>query len=144
MVSAGRVSGVCLGCAARQPATAIPRPVGPCDDRPGNPIHRSPSCHCILRSQSWASGFVAGMVAKRIVPGMDREGLVLTTLLGVAGALLGGYIATKLFNVDGIQGFFDISTWITAIAGAGLVLLAYHAVAGQGSSRRGGRLLGRR
>jgi uncharacterized membrane protein YeaQ/YmgE (transglycosylase-associated protein family) len=89
-------------------------------------------------------GFVAGMVAKRIVPGMDRQGLVLTTLLGVAGALLGGYIATKLFNIDGIQGFFDISTWITAIAGAGLVLLAYHAIAGQGSSRRGGRLLGRR
>ena len=89
-------------------------------------------------------GFVAGMVAKRIVPGMDRQGLVLTTLLGVAGALLGGYIATKLFNVDGIQGFFDISTWITAIAGAALVLLAYPAVAGQGSSRRGGSLLGRR
>jgi uncharacterized membrane protein YeaQ/YmgE (transglycosylase-associated protein family) len=55
-------------------------------------------------------GLVAGMVAKQLVPGKDSHGLVITALIGVGGALLGGFAATQLFNIDGIQGFFNLAT----------------------------------
>jgi uncharacterized membrane protein YeaQ/YmgE (transglycosylase-associated protein family) len=89
-------------------------------------------------------GLAAGLVARQLVPGKDSEGLIVTTLLGVGGALLGGFLATRLFHVDGIQGFFNLSTWITAIAGAGVLLIAYHVFTGQSSGRRSGRRTGRR
>ena len=89
-------------------------------------------------------GLVAGLVAKRLVPGLDREGIVVTTLLGVAGALLGGFLATNLFHVAGIKGFFNLSTWITAIAGAAVLLFGYHLVSGQNGHRRTGWRAGRR
>jgi uncharacterized membrane protein YeaQ/YmgE (transglycosylase-associated protein family) len=58
-------------------------------------------------------------------------------LIGVAGALLGGWVATKLFHVHSLQGFFNLSTWVTAIVGAAVLLLAYHLLSGQsGRSRR--------
>jgi uncharacterized membrane protein YeaQ/YmgE (transglycosylase-associated protein family) len=89
-------------------------------------------------------GLLAGVVAKRLVPGMDREGLLLTTLLGVAGALLGGFLATNLFHVTGIQGFFNLSTWVTAIAGSAVLLLAYHVLTGPKGRARTSRWAGRR
>jgi uncharacterized membrane protein YeaQ/YmgE (transglycosylase-associated protein family) len=89
-------------------------------------------------------GLLAGVVAKRLVPGLDREGVLVTTLLGVAGALLGGFVATNVFHVAGIQGFFNLSTWITAIAGSAVLLLAYHLVTGQTGRRRTTRWAGRR
>ena len=89
-------------------------------------------------------GFAAGMVAKQLVPGKDSQGLVLTTLIGVGGALLGGFVATQVFHIDGIQGFFNLATWVTAIAGAAVLLVAYHLVTGQRGGRRSGRFAGRR
>jgi uncharacterized membrane protein YeaQ/YmgE (transglycosylase-associated protein family) len=89
-------------------------------------------------------GFAAGMVAKQLVPGKDSQGLVITTLIGVGGALLGGFLATQLFHIDGIQGFFNLATWVTAIAGAAGLLVAYRLVTGQNSGRRSGRFAGRR
>lgn len=89
-------------------------------------------------------GLLAGIIAKQLVPGIDRQGILTTTLIGVGGALLGGFLATELFNVDGIQGFFNLSTWITAIAGAGVLLLGYHLFTGQTNGRRSGRRTGRR
>ncbi|WP_131739686.1 GlsB/YeaQ/YmgE family stress response membrane protein [Actinomadura roseirufa] len=83
-------------------------------------------------------GLVAGVIAKALVPGRDPQGLIITTLIGVAGALLGGFLATRLFNVDGVQGFFNLSTWITAIAGSALLLLAYHLITSRGGRRRDG------
>jgi uncharacterized membrane protein YeaQ/YmgE (transglycosylase-associated protein family) len=55
-------------------------------------------------------------------------------LIGVAGALLGGWVATKLFHIHSLQGFFNLSTWVNAIVGAAVLLLAYHLLSGQ--SRR--------
>lgn len=89
-------------------------------------------------------GLVAGMIAKQLVPGKDPGGLVITALIGIAGALLGGFVATQLFNVDGIQGFFNLATWVTAIAGAVVLLVAYHMVTGRHASRGSGRWAGRR
>ncbi|WP_407560522.1 GlsB/YeaQ/YmgE family stress response membrane protein [Streptomyces sp. 184] len=88
-------------------------------------------------------GLLAGMIAKLLIPGRDGHGLIVTTLIGIAGALLGGFLAAELFDIDGTQGFFDLTTWITAIVGAGLLLLAFSMVPGRGGGRRTGRRSGR-
>lgn len=76
-------------------------------------------------------GLLAGLVAKRIMPGAERVGIVLTTLLGVAGALLGGFLATALGFGDPIDEFFDLSTWVAAIVGALIILFLWNAVRGR-------------
>ena len=63
----------------------------------------------------------------------------LTCVIGIAGALLGGWLATKLFHVATLHGFFNLSTWLTAIAGAAILLLAYHLVTSRTSGRSSGR-----
>ena len=67
-------------------------------------------------------GLLAGVIAKKIMPGAERIGIVITTLLGIGGALLGGFIATALGFGDPIDEFFDLSTWLAAVLGA-LILL---------------------
>ena len=82
-------------------------------------------------------GLAAGLIANMLIPGRRSQGLILTCLIGVAGALGGGWIATKLFHIHSLQGFFNLSTWLTAIAGAAILLLVYHLVSGRsGRSRR--------
>jgi uncharacterized membrane protein YeaQ/YmgE (transglycosylase-associated protein family) len=76
-------------------------------------------------------GLLAGLIAKAIVPGADRAGIILTTLLGVAGALLGGFVATALGWGDPIDEFFDLSTWVAAIAGAAIILVVWNAIRGR-------------
>ena len=89
-------------------------------------------------------GLVAGLLARMLVPGKDSQGLIITLVLGIAGALLGGFVATEVFHVSGIQGFFNLSTWICAIVGAGVLLLAYNMITGRRTGRRTGRWAGRR
>ncbi|MGN9845159.1 GlsB/YeaQ/YmgE family stress response membrane protein [Nonomuraea sp. H19] len=84
-------------------------------------------------------GLVAGAVARTLVPGKDQQGLIITFALGIAGALLGGFVATEVLNVSGIQGFFHLSTWLCAIAGAAVLLLAYNLITGRRPGRRAGR-----
>ena len=76
-------------------------------------------------------GLLAGIIAKAILPGDDPGGLIVTLLLGVAGALLGGFIARALGFGDPIDEFFDISTWIAAIIGAIVLLLIYRMIFGR-------------
>jgi uncharacterized membrane protein YeaQ/YmgE (transglycosylase-associated protein family) len=73
-------------------------------------------------------GLLAGLIAKAIMPGEERAGLIVTTLLGVAGALLGGFLAAILGVGDPIDEFFDISTWIAAVVGALIILFAWNAI----------------
>ena len=82
-------------------------------------------------------GLVAGLIANMLIPGKRQQGLIVTCAIGVVGALLGGWVATKLFHIHSLRGIFNLSTWLTAIAGAAVLLLAYHLVSGQSSSRRG-------
>jgi uncharacterized membrane protein YeaQ/YmgE (transglycosylase-associated protein family) len=82
-------------------------------------------------------GLVAGLLANVLVPGRRSEGLILTCVIGIVGALLGGWVATKLFHIHSLHGFFNLSTWITAIVGAAVLLLAYHLITGRSSSRSG-------
>jgi uncharacterized membrane protein YeaQ/YmgE (transglycosylase-associated protein family) len=74
-------------------------------------------------------GLFAGAIAKLILPGDDPGGFIVTTLIGIAGALVGGFIASAL-DIGDIDEFFDIGTWLIAIAGALLLLLIYRMVAG--------------
>jgi uncharacterized membrane protein YeaQ/YmgE (transglycosylase-associated protein family) len=64
-------------------------------------------------------GALAGIIAERLTG--SRVGLVLATVVGIVGALLGGFLAKALFNVDSLDNFFDISTWLTAIIGAAIL-----------------------
>ena len=74
-------------------------------------------------------GLLAGAIAKAILPGDDPGGLIVTTLIGIAGALLGGLIASAL-DIGDLDEFFDIGTWVIAILGALLLLGIYRLVAG--------------
>ncbi len=78
-------------------------------------------------------GLLAGIIAKAILPGDDPGGFIVTAVIGVVGALLGGFIAGAIFDADPLDEFFDISTWITAIIGSIILLLIYRAVAGRRS-----------
>jgi uncharacterized membrane protein YeaQ/YmgE (transglycosylase-associated protein family) len=79
-------------------------------------------------------GLLAGWIAKMLLPGDDPGGLIITTLIGVVGAILGGFLAGALFGADPMDEFFDISSWLTAIVGAIILLVIYRMVAG--GSRR--------
>ncbi|MET9724570.1 GlsB/YeaQ/YmgE family stress response membrane protein [Streptomyces zaomyceticus] len=70
-------------------------------------------------------GLLAGIIAKMLMPGKDPGGIIVTTLIGIAGGLLGGWLGKVIFDVDSIDGFFDLSTWIAAIVGALILLAAY-------------------
>jgi uncharacterized membrane protein YeaQ/YmgE (transglycosylase-associated protein family) len=80
-------------------------------------------------------GLAAGLLANMLIPGKRSQGLIITCLIGVAGALGGGWIATKLFHIHTLHGFFNLSTWLTAIAGSAVLLVAYRAVDGQSGHR---------
>jgi uncharacterized membrane protein YeaQ/YmgE (transglycosylase-associated protein family) len=76
-------------------------------------------------------GLIAGAIAKAILPGDDPGGIIVTTIIGVVGALLGGFVAAALFGADPLDEFFDISSWLTAIVGSIVLLLIYRAVVGR-------------
>jgi uncharacterized membrane protein YeaQ/YmgE (transglycosylase-associated protein family) len=78
-------------------------------------------------------GLLAGIIAKAILPGDDPGGIIVTTLIGIAGALIGGFLAAALFGAHPLDEFFDISTWLTAIIGSIVLLLIYRMVVGRRS-----------
>ena len=84
-------------------------------------------------------GLLAGAIAKAIMPGSDPGGIIVTMVIGVVGALLGGWLAAALFGAHPIDHFFDLSTWIAAIVGSLIVLAIYHVVVGGRHGRHGRR-----
>ncbi len=82
-------------------------------------------------------GLGSGLLANMLIPGPRSQGLIVTCVIGVVGALGGGWAATRLFHVHTLNGFFNLSTWITAIVGAAILLLIFHMFSRQsGGSRR--------
>jgi uncharacterized membrane protein YeaQ/YmgE (transglycosylase-associated protein family) len=73
-------------------------------------------------------GAIAGAIAKALMPGDDPGGWIVTTIIGIVGALLGGFIAGALFDADPLDEFFDISTWLTAIVGSVILLVIYRLI----------------
>ncbi len=76
-------------------------------------------------------GLVAGAIAKAILPGDDPGGIVVTTIIGIGGALLGGFLAQVLLDRDTVGTFFDLSTWLTDIVGSIILLVLYRLVSGR-------------
>jgi uncharacterized membrane protein YeaQ/YmgE (transglycosylase-associated protein family) len=75
---------------------------------------------------SWiVFGLVVGIVAKLVTPGRDPGGFIVTILLGVAGALFGGFIGRAM----GFYGPTESAGWLMSIGGAILLLLLYRMVA---------------
>jgi uncharacterized membrane protein YeaQ/YmgE (transglycosylase-associated protein family) len=68
-------------------------------------------------------GLIAGAIAKLLMPGDQRGGFILTALLGIGGALVGGFLGRQLGYV-GVESF-SLSSLIWAIGGSVLLLLLY-------------------
>lgn len=81
-------------------------------------------------------GLIAGVIAKAIMPGDDPGGIILTIVIGIVGALIGGFLAGAIFDVNVNDEFFDLATWVAAIAGALILLAIYRVVAGERAVRR--------
>jgi uncharacterized membrane protein YeaQ/YmgE (transglycosylase-associated protein family) len=75
---------------------------------------------------SWiVFGLVVGIIAKLLTPGRDPGGFIVTVLLGIAGALLGGFIGRAF----GFYGPNQAAGWLMSIAGAIVLLVLYRLVA---------------
>ena len=66
-------------------------------------------------------GFLAGLLARALLPGKDPGGFILTTVIGIVGAVVGGWLGTQL-GFGSVTGF-DIRSMGVAVLGA-VVLLA--------------------
>jgi uncharacterized membrane protein YeaQ/YmgE (transglycosylase-associated protein family) len=71
-------------------------------------------------------GLIAGAVAKLIMPGKDPGGIIVTIVIGVLGAVIGGFIATAL-GFGAVSGF-NLGSLVIAILGAILLLWLYRVV----------------
>lgn len=69
-------------------------------------------------------GLIAGAIAKAILPGKQGGSWIATLILGVVGALLGGWIGSAVFG-EGVDEFFSISSWLLAIGGSLIVLVIW-------------------
>ncbi len=76
-------------------------------------------------------GLIAGAIAKAILPGRQGGGWIATLVLGVVGAIVGGWLGSLLFGAD-IGEFFSLETWLLAIGGSIVVLLIYGLIVGRG------------
>lgn len=74
-------------------------------------------------------GLIAGVIAKLLMPGKDPGGFIITILLGIAGAVVGGLIASA-FGFGGVTGF-NFGSFIVAVLGAIILLVAYRMIRGR-------------
>ncbi len=73
-------------------------------------------------------GLIVGALAKWIMPGDDPGGIFITILIGIAGALLGGFLSTAL-GFGGVDGF-NLGSVIIAVLGSLLLLFGYRRIKG--------------
>lgn len=79
-------------------------------------------------------GGIAGLIAERMTGG--HTGLIMAVIVGIVGALLGGFLAKALFHVQTLNTFFNASTWVTAIVGAVLLMLVVGRLGGRRTAHR--------
>ncbi|WP_265521730.1 GlsB/YeaQ/YmgE family stress response membrane protein [Oerskovia flava] len=75
-------------------------------------------------------GLIMGAIARAVMPGRAGGGWIVTLLVGILGALVGGFLG-GLFGFEPNEGFFSWSTWIWAFIGSLVVLLIWGAVSGR-------------
>jgi uncharacterized membrane protein YeaQ/YmgE (transglycosylase-associated protein family) len=72
-------------------------------------------------------GFIVGLIARAVKPGNDKLGLIMTTLLGIAGAFIARYVGMTM----GWYGPNDPAGWIASVLGAVVLLFIYGLVRGK-------------
>jgi len=75
-------------------------------------------------------GLIAGAIAKLLMPGRDPGGFIVTMLLGIAGAVVGGFIGRALWGSPGVNSW-SIGSFALAIAGAIILLVIYRMIVGR-------------
>ncbi|MFD2794113.1 GlsB/YeaQ/YmgE family stress response membrane protein [Promicromonospora vindobonensis] len=75
-------------------------------------------------------GLIAGVIARIVIPGKQPGGFWLTLLLGVLGAMLGGWLGGLIFNVSMDQ-FWSWQSWLFSVLGAIIVILIVQAIFGR-------------
>jgi len=82
-------------------------------------------------------GLIAGLIAKAIMPGKDPGGLIITTLLGIVGSIIGGFIGSTLLGYGRVDSMGDMSrpgflmSLVLAVVGAIIVLAVYRLIRGR-------------
>lgn len=79
-------------------------------------------------------GLIAGAIAKLLLPGRDPGGIIVTTLIGIAGSFVGGWLSAHFLHRPVATHFFDLASWGSAIAGSFVLLVLYRLIFG--NSRR--------
>lgn len=69
-------------------------------------------------------GLISGLIAKAIMPGRDPGGFVVTTLIGIVGAVIGGFLGNVLFGIAGVTGV-DFRSVVISVIGAIVLLWVY-------------------
>ncbi|MFD3520876.1 GlsB/YeaQ/YmgE family stress response membrane protein [Streptomyces sp. NPDC058653] len=80
-------------------------------------------------------GLLAGAIAKILLPGRDPGGLIGTTLIGIVGAFVGGWMSSRWLDRPIDADFFDAATWGAAIGGSLVLLIIYRVLFGHSRSR---------
>jgi uncharacterized membrane protein YeaQ/YmgE (transglycosylase-associated protein family) len=74
-------------------------------------------------------GLIVGALAKWIMPGKDPGGIFITILIGIAGALIGGFLSTSLGLGGGVTGF-NLPSVVVAVIGSLILLFGYRRLKG--------------
>jgi len=83
---------------------------------------------------SWiVVGLIAGVIAKLLLPGRDPGGCIITMLIGIAGAILGGFLVGLFVGGDVVTGV-NVTTILVAVVGAIILLLLYRLLLGRRAS----------
>jgi uncharacterized membrane protein YeaQ/YmgE (transglycosylase-associated protein family) len=69
-------------------------------------------------------GLIAGAIAKAIMPGRDPGGFIVTALIGIVGAVVGGFLGNMIFGIGGVSGI-DIRSILISVVGALVLLWVY-------------------
>lgn len=69
-------------------------------------------------------GLIAGVIAKLLMPGRDGGGFILSCILGIVGAVVGGWLAT-MFGIGGSISGFNLHSFLVAVVGAIVVLVIF-------------------
>ena len=75
-------------------------------------------------------GLIAGIIAKLLMPGRDPGGCIITMLLGIAGAFVGGFLYRLLTGRE-VFFQFDVGSLVVAVIGAVVILAIYRLIAGR-------------
>jgi uncharacterized membrane protein YeaQ/YmgE (transglycosylase-associated protein family) len=82
-------------------------------------------------------GAIAGYLAGFLVKGDEGLGVIGHIALGIVGALIGGFLASVLFNAKPIDGPLDISSIVVSVIGAVIAVVAWNALTGRTRAGRG-------